>query len=60
MTKGSGKVLSAVLFLTAVLVLIRWIASLGGEEERSLVIALGESAFLIWAGVFFLRGKHIQ
>jgi hypothetical protein len=60
MTKGSGKILSAVLFFTAVLVLIRWIVSLGGEEERSLVIALGETAFLVWAGVFFLRGKYIQ
>jgi len=60
MTKGSGKILSMVLFFIAVLVLIRWLASLGGEEERSLIIALGESAFLVWAGVFFLRGKYIQ
>ncbi len=60
MTKGSGRILSGVLFFIAVLVLIRWIVSLGGEEERSLVIALGESAFLVWAGVFFLREKYTQ
>ena len=60
MTKGSGKILSMVLFFIAVLVLVRWLASLGGEEERSLIIALGESAFLVWAGVFFLKGKYIQ
>ncbi len=57
MTKGSGKILSAVLFFTAVLVLLRWVVSIGGEEERSLIIALAESAFLVWAGVFFLRAN---
>ncbi len=60
MTKGSGRILSGVLFFIALLVLIRWVVSLGGEEERSLVIALVESAFLVWAGVFFLKGKYIQ
>lgn len=59
MTKGSGKILSAVLFFTAVLILIRWIVSLGGEEEKGLIISLRESAFLIWAAVFFLRSKKI-
>lgn len=60
MTKSGGKILSGVLFFIAVLVLIRWLVSLGGEEERSLVIALGESAFLVWAGVFFLKGRYTQ
>ncbi len=60
MTKGGGKILSWVLFFIAVLVLIRWIMSLGGEEERSLIITLIESAFLVWAGVFFLKGKYIR
>lgn len=60
MTKGSGRILSGMLFFVAVLVLIRWIVSLGGEEERSFVIALGESFFLVWAGIFFLRGKYSQ
>jgi hypothetical protein len=59
-TKGSGKILSGVLFFIAVLVLIRWFVSLGGEEERSLLIALGESAFLVWAGVFLRKGKYTQ
>ena len=60
MTKGGWKILSGVLFFSAVLVMIRWLASLGGEEERSLIIALGESVFLVWAGVFFLRGRYTQ
>ncbi len=60
MTKGSGKILSAVLFFAAVLILIRWVVTLGGEEEKSLLISLGESAFLIWAAFFFLRGKYTQ
>jgi len=58
MTKGSGKILSGVLFFIAALVLIRWLVSLDGEEERSLIIALGESAFLVWAGVFFIKGRY--
>jgi len=49
-----------VLFFIAVLVLIRWLVSLGGEEERSLIIALGESVFLVWAAVFFLKGNYTQ
>ncbi|MGE5301035.1 MAG: hypothetical protein ACM3MB_08745 [Acidobacteriota bacterium] len=57
MTKGHGKVLSVVLFIIAVLVLVRWFVSLGSEEERSLMITLLESIFLVWAGIFFLRGK---
>lgn len=60
MTKGSGKILSGVLFFIAVLVIMRWLVSLGGEEERSLIIALVESVFLVWAGVFFLKGRYIQ
>ena len=60
MTKGSGKILSGALFLIAVLVLIRWFVSLGGEEERSLIVALGESFFLVWAGLFLLRGGYTQ
>jgi hypothetical protein len=60
MTKGGGKILSGVLFFIAVLVIMRWLVSLGGEEERSLIIALGESFFLVWAGVFFLKGRYIQ
>ena len=60
MTKGSGKILSGVLFFIAVLVIMRWLVSLGGEEERSLIIALGESVFLVWAGVFFLKGRYIE
>lgn len=60
MTKGSGKILSMVLFFIAVLVLIRWLVSLGGEEERSLIIALAESVFLVWAAVFFLKGNYTQ
>ena len=60
MTKGHGKVLSVVLFSIAVLVLVRWFVSLGSEEERSLMITLLESIFLVWAGVFFLRGKFIH
>jgi hypothetical protein len=60
MTKGHGKVLSAVLFLIALLVLVRWFVFLGSEEERSLIITLLESIFLVWAGVFFFRGKYIH
>jgi hypothetical protein len=60
MTKGHGKVLSALLFVIAVLVLIRWLVSLGSEEERSLLITLMESVFLVWAGLFFLKGKYTQ
>jgi hypothetical protein len=60
MTKGSRKILSGALFLIAVLVLVRWFVSLGGEEERSLIVALGESTFLVWAGVFFLKGRYTQ
>ncbi len=60
MTKGNGKILSLVLFFIAVLVIMRWLVSLGGEEERSLIIALAESGFLVWAGVFFLKGKYTQ
>jgi hypothetical protein len=60
MTKSGGKILSVVLFFIAVLVLIRWFASLGGEEERSLIVALGESLFLVWAGLFLLKGNFTQ
>ncbi len=60
MTRSLGKILSGVLFIIAVLVLVRWFISIGSEEERSFLISLAESLFLVWAGLFFLKRDYIR